>query len=105
MNLTLQAQDIYNQIDPNSTKLGDLRKMAKAIKKDHNLAMELWSTQEVLPCQLAILIMDKKLLDKIMVDQLLADIQQHEMEDRLLLADWLMANQLMKDKKLIALIY
>ena len=105
MKLTSSAQDIYNQIDPDSTKLGDLRKMAKTIKKDHDLAIELWSTQEVLPCQLAILIMDKKLLDEAVVDQLLDDIQQHEMEDRLLLADWLMANQLMKDKKLIASIY
>ncbi|HWL23087.1 MAG TPA: DNA alkylation repair protein, partial [Ureibacillus sp.] len=58
-----KAENILSQINSN-TRLGDLRKIAKDIKKDHELAMELWSTQQFLPRLLAILIMDKKLLSQ-----------------------------------------
>ena len=104
MKLSSKAKEIYSQINPETTKLGDLRKMAKAIKKDHDMAMELWSTGEFLPRQLAILIMDKKLLTQEVIDQLDKNIQDHSFDDRNHLIDWLMANQLTKDKKLIALI-
>jgi len=97
-----QAQNILAQINP-QTKLGDLRKIAKEIKKDHELAMELWSTGEFLPRQLAILIMDKKLLSQETIDQLDKDMQGHSFKERTQLMDWLMANQLAKDKKTIAL--
>jgi 3-methyladenine DNA glycosylase AlkD len=97
-----QAQNILAQINP-QTKLGDLRKIAKEIKKDHELAMQLWSTGEFLPRQLAILIMDKKLLSQEAIDQLDKDMQQHPLKERTQLIDWLMANQLSKDKNTIAL--
>jgi 3-methyladenine DNA glycosylase AlkD len=103
MKLSQQAKEICQQIDTKSTKLGDLRKIAKEIKKDHDLAMELWSTGEFLPRQLAILIMDKKLLNLEVIDQLDKDIQKHEFDERNHLIDWLMANQLSKDKKIISL--
>jgi 3-methyladenine DNA glycosylase AlkD len=102
MKLSAKAENIYKQIKT-STKLGDLRNIAKEIKKDHQLAMELWSTGEFLPRQLAILIMDAKLLSQEVIDTLDADIQQHYTEEKLQLIDWLMANQLAKDKKTIAL--
>ena len=86
-----------------TTRLGDLRKIAKDIKKDHQLAMELWSTREYLTRQLAILIMDSKLLSQELIDQLDKDIQDHPIEERHQLIDWLMANQLAKEKKTIAL--
>jgi len=98
-----QAQNILAQINP-QTKLGDLRKIAKEIKKDHQLAMELWSAGEFLPRQLAILIMDKKLLSQEAIDRLDKDMQQHPLKERTQLIDWLMANQLTKDKNTIALI-
>lgn len=104
MELSKKSKSIYEQIHPETTRLGDLRKLAKEIKKDHDLAMELWSTAEFLPRQLAILIMDKKLLNQALIDQLDQDIQSHASEERNQLIDWLMANQLMKDKKTIALI-
>ena len=104
MTLTAKAQEIYSQISAEKTKLGDLRKIAKEVKKDHDLAMEFWSTGEFLPRQLAVLIMDKKLLTQELIDQLSEDIQSHEFDERNHLADWLMANQLMKDKKTVALI-
>ena len=104
MNLTRKAHKIYSEISSEDTKLGDLRKIAKEIKRDHELAMELWSTGEFLPRQLAILIMDKKLLTQDLINTLDQDMQSHEYEERMQLADWLMANQLMKDKKTIALL-
>ena len=103
MTLSTKSKDIYEQINPETTKLGDLRKIAKTIKKDHELAMELWSTGEFLPRQLAILIMDKKLLTQELINELDKGIQSHELKERTHLVDWLMANQLSKDKKTIAL--
>ncbi|MBP3966855.1 DNA alkylation repair protein [Paenibacillus lignilyticus] len=102
MKRSSKAENILLQID-SKTKLGDLRKIAKDIKIDHELAMELWSTEEVLPRLLAILIMDKKLLSEDVLDKLDKDMQIHTFDERNNLMDWLMANQLTKDKKTIAL--
>ncbi len=104
MNLTSKAKDIYSQINLDNTKLGDLRKIAKEIRKDHELAMELWSTGAFFPRQLAILIMDKKMIDKAFIDQIDKDLQKHDLEERNQLTDWFMANQLTKDKRTIAMI-
>lgn len=102
--LTSKAESIYTQISSASTTLGDLRKIAKEIKKDHELAMELWSTGEMIPRQLAVLIMDKKLLSQEVIDGFVHDMQRHDFDERNKLMEWLMANQLMKDKATIALI-
>lgn len=103
MKHTSQAENILAQINP-KTMLGDLRKIAKEIKKDHALAMELWASGRFLPRQLAILIMDSKLLSQDLLHQLDKDMQAHPLGERNQLMDWLMANQLMKDKKTTALI-
>jgi 3-methyladenine DNA glycosylase AlkD len=97
-----QAENILSQINSKTT-LGDLRKMAKEIKRDHALAMELWSSGQFLPRQLAILIMDKKFLSQEAIDHLNRDMQQHPLNERTQLMDWLMANQLSKDKNTVAL--
>jgi 3-methyladenine DNA glycosylase AlkD len=49
MNLSAKAKNIYSQINQENTNLGDLRKIAKEIKKDHELALELWSTGAFMP--------------------------------------------------------
>lgn len=103
MKLSTKAESITTQISDGNTKLGDLRKIASEIKKDHELAMELWSTGKCLARQLAILLMDKKLLSQEVIDKLDNGINQHHEEEKLQLIDWLMANQLSKDKKTIAL--
>ncbi|WP_339146158.1 MULTISPECIES: DNA alkylation repair protein [unclassified Sutcliffiella] len=97
-----KAENILPQIN-SKTKLGDLRKIARDIKRDHELAIELWSTEEFLPRLLAILIMDKKLLSQDVLNKLDKDMQTHTFDERNNLMDWLMANQLTKDKKNIAL--
>lgn len=103
MKLSSKAENILDQIN-SGTKLEDLRKIAKEIRKDHDLAMELWSTGRFLPRQLAILIMDNKLLSQDLIDRLDKDMQDHPLDERNQLMDWLMANQLTKDKRAIALI-
>lgn len=102
MKLSSKAENILNKID-DKTKLGDLRIIANDIKKDHDLAMELWATKKYLARQLAILIMDKKHLSQEFIDKLDKDIKRHKEDERSQLIDWLMANQLSKDKKTIAL--
>ena len=102
MKRSSKAENILAQIN-STTKLGDLRKIAKDIKKDHELAMELWSTEGFLPRLLAILIMDKKLLSEDVLNRLVKDMQMHTFDERNHLMDWLMANQLTKDKKTIAM--
>lgn len=103
MKLPQKAEEIYTQISKETTKLGDLRTIAKDIKKDHPLAIELWSTGNFMARQLAILVMDKKLLTQEVIDKLDYDIQTHSYDERNQLMDWLMANQLSKDKKTITL--
>ena len=78
--------------------------MAKEIKKDHTLAMELWISGGFLPRQLAILIMDNKVITQDLIDLLDKDMQTHPFNERTQLIDWLMANQLMKDKRTVGLI-
>src|SRR5699024_7519912 len=97
-----KSETIFRQIDDN-TKLGDLRKIAKEIKVDHELAMELWSRGKFLPRLLSILIMDKKLLSEEVLDELVDDMQIHTYDESNNLMDWLLANQLTKNKKLTTL--
>lgn len=103
MKTSSKAVNILSQIN-DQTKLGELRKIAKGIKKDHELAMELWSSGEFMLRQLAILIMDNKVLSQDLIDKLDKDMQAHPLNERNQLIDWLMANQLTKNKKTIELI-
>ncbi len=102
MKLSSKAEKTLDQIN-DKTKLGDLRKIANEIKKDHDLAMELWATGKYLARQLAILIMDKKLLSQELINELDHGMNEHNENERNHLMDWLMANQLFKDKKTLAL--
>ena len=103
MNLSAKAEAVYAQLDEKTTKMGDIRKIAKGIKRDHELAQELWAIGEMLPRRVAILIMDKNQLSQEVIDQLDADLQQHTVKEQNYLMEWLMANQLSKSKKTIAL--
>lgn len=105
MQLSAETQDIVTTINSDKTKLGDIKKLAKQIKRNHELALSLWETGQHNPRLLAVLILDKKLLTQDLIDKLASDIEQHGDEAQSnQLADWLMANQLMKSKKTIALL-
>lgn len=99
----MELTQIMSQLGPTS-KRGDIRTLAKKIKKDHDLAMELWQTADPNARALSVLIMDKKLLDSATIDYLVNEMAQHDKETQLLLMDWLFANQLTKSKTLISLI-
>ncbi len=100
----LTFETILPQLSGDDVKLGDLKKMAKEIKRDHDLAMQLWATQEVHPRMMATLIFDTKLITQEFIDELIVDLDVHGSGDRLKIAEWLLANQLMKTKKTKALL-
>lgn len=99
MTLSTKAQAIYARIGTGSVKMSELRKIAKETKKDHELALELWSTGGFYPRMLATLIMDKNLLTQDAMDRLADDLGSNEFHERNQIADWLMSNQLTKSKK------
>jgi 3-methyladenine DNA glycosylase AlkD len=100
--LSPRAKKLVAEFSNGAVKSGDLKTRGKEIKKDHELAMELWSTGKYYPRLLAVLIFDAKLLAEKVIDQLASDMLGHDAEERNQLADWLLANQLTKDKKLVA---
>lgn len=102
--ISTKAKKIASELNDEKSKLGDIKKVGKEIKRDNDLAMELWSTGEFRPRLLSTLILDKKLLSQDAINQLANDMADHDEDERNQLADWLLANQLMKDKKTIALL-
>lgn len=102
--LSTSAAQVYKKIKGPGTRLGDLRALAKEIRTNHAMALELWATGGLHPRLLAILIMDKKELAETVVDQLIHDMDSHTQDESTQLADWLMANQLTKDKKGLAML-
>jgi len=103
MPLSERAQELLTELQTGTVKLGDLKKRAGDIKTDHPLAIELWSTGEFYPRLLATLILDKKLLSESAFGALASDILRHDASERDQLTDWLLANQLSKDKRLTSL--
>lgn len=104
MALSARAKKLVAEITIGNVMLGDLKTRGKEIKKDHALAMELWSTGQYFPRLLSTLIFDTKRLAENMIDRLASDMLRHDVEERSQLADWLLAIQLAKDKKLVSLI-
>ncbi len=102
MSLSAKAKKTLSAIGT-SPKFGDIKKIGKEIKVDHELAQELWSQGEYFPRLLATLIFDKKQLAEKDIKGLAKDIAKHKKDERDQLGDWLLANQLTKDKKLITL--
>jgi 3-methyladenine DNA glycosylase AlkD len=102
MTLSARTKRIIAELNTEKLKLGDLKKRGKEIKKDHDLGMELWSTGGFYPRLLAILIFDPRLLTENVIHQLASDMLQHDEKERSQLADWLLANQLSKDKKSVS---
>lgn len=104
MSAKARAKKIVSEIRGGEPNLGDLKKLGKEIKKDHELAKELWATQDFHARLLSTLIFDKKLLTEGVIDELASDLLKLEESERNQISDWLLANQLMKDRKLVALI-
>ena len=103
MALSAKAKKLVAEFSGDAVKMGDLKKRGAEIKKDHDLATELWATGDFYPRLLAILIFDNKLLSEDVLDELAKDMVRHDDKERAQLADWLLANQLSKNKKLASL--
>lgn len=83
---------------------GAMKTKANAIKRDHDLALQLWATGEFTPRLFATLIFDKTLLDAGALDQLFDELASHDVEERNQISEWLLANQLTKSKATTALL-
>jgi 3-methyladenine DNA glycosylase AlkD len=103
MNLSIKAKDIYNKLNTEGLLMGGIKKLAKEIKKDHELAMELWETGDYYPRLLAVLILDKKFLSQEVLTKMASDLDKQSLSERMQVSDWLIANQLVKSKKTIKL--
>ena len=97
-----RAERLASEIE--DAKLGDIKRRAKEIDTDHDLALELWATGAFSARMLSVLVLDKKRLTQVAIDALASDIHEHDEEEGGQLADWLLANQLMKDKTLVSLV-
>lgn len=101
------GQDILKEIErllnQSEVMKGDLKKLAKSIKVNHQLALDLWSKKEFNYRLLSVLIMDKKALSEDVVRQLIIDLDTNAYDDSLRISEWFMANQLMKYKPTMAM--
>lgn len=101
--LSKQATEVLVKLRDENILMGGVKKLAKSIKKDHELAMELWKTKEYFPRLLSVLILDKKEITQEFADKLAYDIKDHDEKQRNQIVDWLLANQLVKSAKTMAL--
>lgn len=99
-----RAAEINAELNADNVKMGDIKKRAKGIRRDHELAMALWATESFHARLLATLIFDKKLLDQQALDALAADLMAQDAAERHRIAEWLLANQLMKSKATVRLL-
>ena len=80
-------------------KMGQIKKTAKSIGRDHELAMALWQTGVYRARLLSALVLDNKLLDIGVIERLATDLAGHDLPERNQVSDWLLANQLSKLKR------
>lgn len=102
-NLSEEAKEIASQIASAAPRMGDIRKIAAKVKINHELALELWQTADFHLRLTAALIFDKRRLTEEFLDVVAADLVTHPQPERDQITDWLLANQLSKDKRLASL--
>lgn len=93
------AEELLAQITKDDIKLGELKKIAKQIKMNHQLAQALWASEHQSARLLSVLIMDKKCLTQSAIEDLAKDLLQQSETQRNQISEWLLANQLTKSKK------
>jgi len=87
-------------IDKAGTLSGNIKKIAKEIKKDHQLSIELWDSQKYYPRLLSVLILDRKELTIEKIEAMSMDVLVNDQKEQNHIGDWLLANQLSKSKGL-----
>jgi 3-methyladenine DNA glycosylase AlkD len=88
-----------NKILSEQLPMGQIKKLAKEIKKNHELSLELWKTENYQARLLAVLLLDKKLLSQEVLETFVEDLSVHSQDEQNRITEWLMANQLMKGKR------
>ena len=91
MALSRNAQRVLADVTESSA-LGHIKKTAKSIKRDHDLALELWATGLQHARLLATLIFDTRQLDQPFIETLAADLNDPAVADRNQISEWLLAN-------------
>ncbi|MCT4662402.1 MAG: DNA alkylation repair protein [Tissierellales bacterium] len=102
--LSTKANEVLETLNADSVPMGKLKSIAKGIKRDHALAMELWSTEKYYPRLVAVLILDKNTLSLSVIETMMSDLAVHEETEALRISEWFLANQLTKSKKTIKLL-
>lgn len=97
---TYTFDELMEKIDKANTRSGELKRIAKEIKMDHELAIKLWETERYYPRLLSILILDRKELTLEKIEAMSQDVMVNDQKERNHIGDWLLANQLTKSKGL-----
>jgi 3-methyladenine DNA glycosylase AlkD len=100
----MDQKEILKAIKKDAARSGEIKKLAKEIKVNHKKAKTFWAAGNLQSRMLATLLFDKKLIDQDFIDQWAADLTEHDDKARNQLSEWFLANQLMKNKKTVALI-
>jgi len=80
---------------------GEIKKLAKEIKKNHQLSMMLLDEKDYNSALLAVLVADKSLINEKYVTELSTKIDHLAYDEQNYVSDWLLANQLTKSKQSI----
>lgn len=91
--------DIIEQLSSPGVSLGAIKKLGKDIKPDHGLAESLWASASGNGRLLACLIFDTAQLEAAVLERMADDLAIHDRDQRNQIADWLLANQLMKSAR------
>lgn len=102
--LSEKAKEVLELLDADNIPMGKLKSLAKEIKKDQDLAMELWASEKYYPRLVAVLILDKKTLTLPIIESMVADLCLQDEVEALRISEWLLANQLTKSKSTITLL-
>lgn len=102
--LSDKANRILTKLDQDNIAMGKIKAMAKEVKKDHELALELWSTGNYYPRLFSVLILDKSELSQEVIETMMDDLSSNSEEEALRISEWLLANQLVKSKRIISLL-
>lgn len=90
---------IIERLAQSDMRLGDIKKLGKEVKCDHALGDALWRRETLNGRLLACLIFDTARLDSAALTRMADDLLIHDPTQRNQIADWLLANQLMKSAR------
>jgi 3-methyladenine DNA glycosylase AlkD len=100
MGVVQDANKRIQQLEHSNANLTMIRAIANEIGKSQEMAELLWSHGGTKPRLLALLILELKAIDATYLENMVKDIASAEEHDQRQLADWLVANVIMKKSAL-----